>query len=254
MFRRLRNNAARALAVWLAVFPGLAGAAEVTVFAAASLREALTEAAAGWEAETGHAAVISFAGSSALARQIMAGAPAELFVSASSAWMDAVEAAGAMDAGSRVDLASNSLVVIGGAGAAPVALDGAALTAALGGGRLAMALVDAVPAGQYGRAALETLGLWEAMAPHVAQADNVRAALALVATGAAPLGIVYATDAAAEPRVSVVAELPEETHPRIVYPAARVAGAGAAAADLLEYLAGPEGQAAFARHGFRAAR
>lgn len=237
-----------ALAVLLLAAPVRAAAEEVVVFAAASLMGALDEAVALWEAETGHGARISYAGSSALARQIERGAPAEIFVSASVAWMDALEAAGRLAPGTRLDLASNRLVLIA-HGDAPPAEIGPAL-AGLGEDRLAMALVDAVPAGIYGREALASLGLWEDAAPKVAQVENVRAALALVARGEAPLGVVYATDARAEPGVSVVATFPEGSHAPIRYPAALTAGAGAAAASLLDHLASAEGRAALARHGF----
>ena len=229
-----------------------AAAAGVTVFAAASLGEAMREVADRFEARAGIPVAVSAAASSALARQIEHGAPAGVFVSASADWMDHLEAEGLIAPGTRVDVASNALVLIGPAGAAPVALTAEALTARLGSGRLAMALVDAVPAGIYGRAALRALGAWDAVAPHVAQTDNVRAALALVALGEAPLGVVYATDAAAEPRVAVLATFPEGSHPSIVYPAARTAGAAdrAAADAFLAFLAGPEGRAALAAAGF----
>ena len=188
--------------------------AEVTVFAAASLMGALDEVAAGWEDRTGGEVRLSYAGSSALARQIEAGAPADVFVSANVDWMDELGERGLTEPGSRRDLLSNRLVLVGPAGAAPLALEpGLDLAALLDGGRLAMALVDAVPAGLYGREALRSLGLWGAVEPRVAQAENVRAALALVARGEAPLGVVYASDARAEPRVAVVATFPEGSHP-----------------------------------------
>lgn len=230
--------------------PLAASAGQITVFAAASLKTALEEVAAGWEADTGHRAVLSFAGSSALARQIEAGAPADLYLSANTAWMDHLEEQGLLKEGSRGDLLGNQLVLIGPAGTAPLPLD-EGLVGALDGGRLAMALVDAVPAGIYGKAALIYLDLWDDLEPHVAQADNVRAALALVAMGEAPLGIVYATDARAEPRVGVVAAFPSESHAPITYPAAILAESDAAEAqDFLTYLNGPVAKAVFLRHGF----
>ena len=225
-----------------------ARAEEVLVFAAASLMGALDEAVAPWEAETGHRARLSYAGSSALARQIEQGAPAEIFVSASVAWMDALEEAGLLAPGTRRDLAANRLVLVAHGEARPAGIEAARAT--LGDGRLAMALVEAVPAGIYGREALTSLGLWDDAAPRVAQVENVRAALALVARGEAPLGIVYATDAAAEAAVSVVATFPEGSHAPIRYPAALTAGAGAAAASLLDHLASQEARAALSRHGF----
>lgn len=246
----LRLVAAMALAV---LAGGAARADQVVVFAAASMKTALDEVAAHWQAETGHEVLISYAGSAQLAKQIIAGAPADLFISASLAWMDAVQAEGAVVPGTRRDLLGNQLVLIGhGATGPALVLDGRFdLAARLGEGRLAMALVDAVPAGQYGKAALTALGLWPSVAPKVAQADNVRAALALVATGEAPLGIVYVTDAVAEARVHVAATFPADSHPAIVYPAALLTSA-ADAADraFLDALQGPAARAIFARHGF----
>jgi molybdate transport system substrate-binding protein len=239
-----------ALALALPV-PWAAAAERVTVFAAASLGDALAEIAAGFEADTGHRVALSLAGSAALARQIEAGAGADIYVSAAPVWMDALEEAGRIAPGTRTDVAGNALVLIGPAGAAPVALTAQALTARLGGGRLALGLTEAVPAGQYARAALEAMGLWPALAQHLVEADNVRAALALVALGAAPLGIVYASDASAEPRVAVLARIPARAHPPIAYPAALIAGRdGPAARAFLALLAGPAGQATLAAHGF----
>ncbi len=247
----VRAPVAAALAALALAVPA-AGAERVTVFAAASLAEAMAEIAAGFEAATGHAAVVSLAGSSALARQIQRGAPADIFVSANPGWMDALEADGLLEPGSRVDLLSNRLVLVGHGREAPPLDPEADLAARLGEGRLAMALVDAVPAGIYGKAALQHLGLWEDVAGRVAQADNVRAALALVATGAAPLGIVYATDAVAEDDVTVLATFPPESHPPILYPAADLATRDTAAEEaFLAYLRGAEARAAFERQGFR---
>jgi molybdate transport system substrate-binding protein len=217
--RRRRLSLAVALTIGLSL-PAAAG--EVVVFAAASMKTALDDFAAGWMAETGHEVVVSYAGSGALAQQIIAGAPADIFVSAAVTWMDAVERAGLLAEGTRRDLFGNSLVLIAhGRDAAPVPIGpGFDLAGLLGDDRLAMALVDSVPAGQYGKAALTSLGLWGTVAPKVAQADNVRAALALVAAGEAPFGIVYASDAAAEDNVRVVATFPAGSHPPIVYPGA----------------------------------
>lgn len=206
-----------------------------------------------FEATTGHDLAVSLAGSSVLARQIRQGAPADIFISANPGWMDTLEAEGLVEDGTRFDLLTNSIVLIAaGRDAAPVGigleLDLAGL---LGEGRLAMALVDAVPAGIYGKAALESLGLWERIAPRVAQADNVRAALAFVAAGEAPLGIVYATDAVAEDDVTVIATFPADTHPPIVYPAADLANRDTEAeAEFLAYLRGPEAREVFERQGF----
>ena len=224
-------------------------AGEVTVFAAASMKTALDRVAEAFTQATGHQVTRSYAGSSALARQIQLGAPAELFISANVAWMDLLEEGGHIQPDSRIHLAGNRLVLIGPAGAAPVD-PGADLVALLNGGRLAMALVDAVPVGIYGKAALEHLGQWSALAPHVAQADNARAALALVAVGAAPLGVVYATDARADPRVSVLAEFTPESHPPIAYPAGATPGAGDAAMAFLSFLQTPEAKSLFVEEGF----
>ena len=233
--------------------PVRAQPAEVTVFAAASLTDALDRVAAAWTAETGHRAVLSFAGSSALARQIQQGAPADVFVSASVDWMDAVEASGDLRAGTRRDILGNRLVLIAhGRDAAPVAVDESLdLRAMLGDGRLAMAMVDAVPAGVYGKAALTALGLWDDVAPLVAQSDNVRAALAFVARGEAPLGIVYATDAAAEDAVTVIGTFPAGSHAPITYPAAVTAQAASpVAADFLAYLTSATARESWAGFGF----
>ena len=188
-----------------------------------------------------------------LALQIVAGAPADLYLSANVGWMDEVQKAGLIQDGARADLLGNTLVLIAhGRGAAPVTIsEELDLVGLLGGGKLAMALVDAVPAGQYGKAALEALGLWEGIAPSVAQSDNVRAALALVATGEAPLGIVYATDAVASDNVTVTATFPDGSHPPIIYPAALLTNA-TDPADRAFYgaLFGAEARTAFEKQGF----
>ena len=202
-------------------------AEDVVVFAAASMKTALDAVAAEFQAQTGHGVVISYAGSNQLAKQILQGAPADIFLSAAVNWMDEVEQAGLIAADSRRDFLGNSLVLIAhGRSAEAVGIGpGLDLPALLDGGKLAMALVDAVPAGQYGKAALIHLGLWDSVAPSVAQADNVRAALALVATGEAPCGIVYATDAAASDNVTIVGRFPADSHPPIVYPGALLTNA-----------------------------
>lgn len=233
--------------------PAAAAADEVTVFAAASLTNAMAEIEEGFEAATGHDLVVSLAGSSALARQIQLGAPADVFISANPGWMDTLEEDGLIENGTRFDLLRNSIVLIAaGTDAASVEIGPALdLAGLLGDGRLAMALVDAVPAGIYGKAALESLGLWDDVAASVAQADNVRAALAFVATGEAPFGIVYATDAAAEDGVTVVGTFPARTHPPIVYPVADLANRDTKAeAAFLDFLRGPEARRAFERQGF----
>ncbi|MEM8580030.1 MAG: molybdate ABC transporter substrate-binding protein [Pseudomonadota bacterium] len=224
--------------------------AETTVFAAASLKTALDSAIEAYQSETGLKVTAAYGGSSVLARQIQLGAPADLFLSASTDWMDVLEAGGMIARGTRKDLLGNSLVAVAPVlRAKPLELDD--LPERLENGRLAMALVDAVPAGIYGKAALQTAGIWDAVEPQVAQSDNVRTALALVATGEAPYGIVYATDAKAEPRVEVVAAIPEASHPPIRYPVARLSTAQSVEADQLwMYLTGPEAAEHFAVQGF----
>ena len=243
-----------ALALGIAVFaPAPALSETVTVFAAASLTTALAEIEADFEAATGHDLVVSLAGSSALAQQIRQGAPADIFISASTDWMDLIAAEGLIEPGGRFDLLGNTLVLIAHGRAAPtVAITpDFALSGLIGDGRLAMALVDAVPAGIYGKAALDHFGLWGGIADRVAQTDNVRAALALVALGEAPYGIVYATDANAAQNVTIIATFPPESHPAIVYPLARLAGRdGTGVAAMVAYLQGDAARAAFVRQGF----
>lgn len=246
----IRNLSAVALAGGLAA-PAVAD--DVIVFAAASMANALAEIEIGFEAATGHNVIVSLAGSSALARQIQLGAPADIFISASADWMDVLEADGLLEPATRFDLLRNTLVLIASDTQAALVQIGPGMDLAglLGDGRLAMALVDAVPAGIYGKAALENLGVWDAVAPLVAQADNVRAALAFVATGEAPYGIVYATDARASDSVTVVGRFPAQSHPPIVYPVADLANRDTPAeAEFITYLMGAEAQAAFARQGF----
>lgn len=222
----------------------------VTVFAAASLRDALTEASVLWERKSGQTVRLSFAGSSALARQVQAGAPADLIWLASRDWMDHLDTLGLLKEGTIVPLVGNEMVLVGTKDAPPVPL-GPEIVSYLGEERLAMALVNAVPAGIYGKAALTHFGLWQELAARVAQTDNVRAALALVALGEAPLGIVYASDAKAEQRVTVLATFPPDSHPAITYPAALVADSTAVGAqELLTFLQSPIAKEVFLRHGF----
>ena len=241
-----------ALALALSVAPVTLMAGEITVLAAASLKTALDDVAVGFQTATGHTVTASYAGSSALARQIEQGIPADVFVSASTQWMDAVADQGLIDKDSRIDLLGNEIVLVAHDAMDPVVIDPTLdLAGMLGEGFLAMALVSSVPAGQYGKAALETLGLWSSVEARVAQADNVRAALALVATGEAPLGIVYRTDATAEPAVTVIGTFPADSHPPIVYPAAALANSeNPVTAEFMAYLTGPEARAAFEAQGF----
>jgi molybdate transport system substrate-binding protein len=224
----------------------------VLVFAAASLKTALDAIAAAWHRETGGRATISYAASSTLAKQIDNGAPAELFISADEGWMDYLRERTLIDPKTRIDLLGNRLVLIAPAeSAARVTIaPGFALAGLIGDGHLAMADPAAVPAGKYGKAALQKLGVWSSVETRVAAAENVRAALLLVARGEAPLGIVYQTDAAAEPGVRIVGTFPPDTHPPIVYPMALTPAAGPEAAAFATYLSGPAARALFEAQGF----
>jgi molybdate transport system substrate-binding protein len=233
--------------------PLTAAADEVTVFAAASLTNALDRVAEAWTAETGHTAVMSYAGSSALANQIQEGAPADIFISASVDWMDAIAASGDLREGTRRDILGNTLVLIAhGRDVPPVNIDERLdLVGMLGDERLAMALVDAVPAGIYGRAALTSLGLWDSVEPLVAQSDNVRAALAFVAQNEAPLGIVYATDAAVEDNVTIIGTFPAGSHDPITYPAGITAQSESPVAqEFLDYLTSDTARTIWQEFGF----
>lgn len=237
-----------------------AAAAPITVFAAASLKESLDEAAAAFQRSGGAPVRVSYAASSALARQIEQGAPADAFVSADLEWMDYLQERGLIDVPSRRNLLGNRLVLIAprasptrAAALKPaIALKpGVDLKPWLGDGRLALALTASVPAGKYARAAFVRYGVWDALQPRVAEAENVRAALMLVARGEAPLGVVYASDARAEPKVRVLAAFPADSHPPIVYPVARLAASrNPAATAFVRWLGTPAAAAIFRRHGF----
>ena len=227
--------------------------ADVTVFAAASLKNALDDIGAVWEAESGKQAAISYAASSALAKQIEEGAPADLFISADVPWMDYLVERDLVKRGTVVQLLGNRLVLI-----APADSDasleltaGADLVTALGDGRLAVGQVESVPAGRYAKEALTSLGIWDQVSGRLAQAENVRAAQALVAAGEAPFGIVYETDANAEAGVRVVAKFPEDSHAPIVYPAAVTTEATSAdAAAFLAFLRSKTADEIFRKQGF----
>jgi molybdate transport system substrate-binding protein len=231
-----------------------AQAGGLVVFAAASLKNALDEIAVGWAKETGKTAPrISYAASSTLAKQIEQGAPADLFLSADTDWMDYVDKKNLIMRDTRVNLLGNKIVLISPKDS-QFAVDikpGFDLAKALAGGKLAMANVDAAPAGKYGKAALEKLGAWAGVKDKIAQAETVRAALLLVARGEAPFGIVYSTDAAAEPNVKVVGTFPDDSHPPIVYPAAETREARTADAKLfLDHLKSGKARSAFEKQGF----
>ncbi len=248
---RARPFAALALLLAAALAPG-AFADTITVFAAASLKEALDAAAKPFSESTGHKVVVSYAASNALARQIEAGAPAAVFICADTEWADYVQSKGLALPGTRRDLLGNDLVLIAPAasGARIRIAPGFALGDALGSGRLAIANPDAVPAGRYAKASLTALGAWSAVERRLAPAENVRAALLLVARGEAPFGIVYRTDAMAEPGVRIVDAFPAASHPPIVYPIVLLKGAPAAAKDLSVYLASAKARAVWRRFGF----
>jgi molybdate transport system substrate-binding protein len=252
-----RGASRRLIVALLAALIPIATAARaepLVVFAAASLKNALDEVAASYGQSGGSAPSISYGASSALARQLENGAPADLFISADVDWMDYVASRNLMRTATRVDLLANTLVLVAPkAEARPVELKpGTSLAARLHDGRLAIADPDFVPAGKYGKAALQSLSLWDEVSGRLAPAENVRAALAFVARGEAPLGIVYGTDAAAEPGVVVVATFPPESHPPIVYPASVTATSRhPEASAFLRFLASPASRAAFERQGFR---
>jgi len=249
--RPLLNALVLGLSLTCSTIP--AHAKDVVVFAAASLKNALDDAAAAWKQETGKTAVISYAASNALARQIEAGAPADIFFSADLDWMNFVTSRNLIRSETGTNLLGNSLVLIAPNDAnVQVSLQsGVDLAAALGDSRLAMGQVDAVPAGKYGKAALEKLGAWEGVKDKVAQTENVRAALLLVSRGEAPLGIVYKTDAVSDPSVKIVATFPEGTHPPIVYPvAATRSSSNADAESFLSFLRSGRAKPLFEKQGF----
>lgn len=223
------------------------------VFAAASLKNALDDIATGWTKDGKPAPKLSYAASNTLAKQIEEGAPADIFFSADLAWMDYAQVNNLIRPETRANLLGNRIVLVAPRESAIKVeiAPGLDLATALGQGRLAMGNVEAVPAGLYGKAALETLGAWGGVKDRVAQAESVRAALLLVALGEAPLGIVYATDAAAEPRVKIVGTFPESSHPPILYPVAATRdGSNPETSAFLLYLRGPAARAAFEKQGF----
>jgi len=248
-------NIPRTLALLLAILSAVpvgSHAADVTVFAAASLSDALTDVGKAYQVKSGKLAAFSFAASSLLARQIEASAGADIFISADSDWMEYLDTRGLIAHDTRKNLLGNDLVLIAPAGAS-VSLTIAPhfdLLDALKGGRLSIADPDTVPAGKYARTALTTLGVWNSVVDHLVNAENVRVALAYVARGEAPLGIVYTTDALGEKRVHIVGTFPKDTHAPIVYPAALVKGANPEARAFLDFLSGPEARAIFEKDGF----
>jgi molybdate transport system substrate-binding protein len=233
--------------------PARAQDKNLIVFAAASMKNALDEVDAAYTAKTGVKIAASYAASSTLAKQIEQGAPADIFLSADTDWMDYEIARKNIDETARVNLLGNALVLI-----APkdskienVRIGpGFDLAALAGSGRIATGDVKAVPVGKYARAALENLDAWEAAKPKFALADSVRAALMLVARGEAALGIVYATDAKVEPGVKVVGTFPADSHPPIIYPVAATATAKPEASGYLAFLRSSAAKRIFEKYGF----
>ncbi len=251
----LKRRCWLSLAVALSLLPGVAQAQNnVVIFAAASLKNALDEIAATWSKDTGKPVPkISYAASPALAKQLEQGAPADMFISADLDWMDYVAGKNLIKPDSRFNLLGNKIVVIAprDSKTTTLAIKGPDLAAALAGGKLSMANVDSVPAGKYGKAALEKLGAWGNVKDSIAQAENVRAALLLVARGEAPLGIVYSTDAASEANVKTVATFPEDSYPPIIYPAALTKDStNADAKAFLDFLRSAKARASFEKQGF----
>nr|WP_244327860.1 molybdate ABC transporter substrate-binding protein [Roseibium sp. RKSG952] len=229
-------------------------AERITVFAAASMTDALEDIGSAYRKAQGTDPdtdiVFSFAGTGTLARQVEAGAPADVFVSADEAWMDYLRERQAVQADTIEIVAGNQLVLIGPAGASPLPLKASAIEQRLGDGRLAIADPDTVPAGRYGKEAFEALGLWKAVKGQLAPMENVRVALATVGRGDVPLGLVYASDAHADPNVATVARIPADSHPPIRYPAALTPWAKPGADGFLRFLMTPEAQRIFEQSGF----
>lgn len=257
--RCLKANALRlCAALFLLVLSTFGNAPEaqsgkVLVFAAASLKTALDEINAQWQGRTGKRAVVSYAASSALAKQIEQGAPADIFISADLDWMEYLAERKLIRPETRSDLLSNRLVLIApkGTNLQVEIKPGLPLASLLGQGHLALANTDAVPAGKYSKAALKALGVWEQVNGRVAQAENVRAALLLVSRGEAPLGIVYESDAVSDPSVVTVGILPDATHPRIIYPIALTSGSTSPdAGGFLDELKSPQARTIFEKQGF----
>ena len=248
----MRWHLAGILALGILAFTGAAAADTITVFAAASMKDALDENVKTYQARASDRIVVSYAASSALAKQIEAGASADLFISADLDWMDYLQQRRLIRPETRKNLLKNRLALVAPADSkisvniAP----GFPLARLLGDGRLAMANPDAVPAGKYGKAALEALGVWKDVQAKIASAENVRAALVLVSRGEAAFGIVYRTDAAADSKVRVVGLFPENTHPPIIYPVALTVAAKGPAEAFLKWLSEPEARAIFEKHGF----
>jgi molybdate transport system substrate-binding protein len=233
--------------------PAAAQGRDALVFAAASLKNALDDVAHQWQGETGKKVAVSYAASNNLIKQIELGAPADIFISADIDWMDYGQQKNLIKPETRANLLGNRIVLIAPKNSTvSIKVErGFDLAAALDGGRLAMGNVDAVPAGKYGKAALEKLGAWDGVKNRVAQAESVRAALLLVSRGETPLGIVYQTDAASEPDVRIVGTFPQDSHPPIIYPVALTKDStNPGAVEFLKYLRSKAARPAFERQGF----
>jgi molybdate transport system substrate-binding protein len=253
VLRRSGRQAAVVILLAASVLPSQAQFHDVLVFAAASLKEALDEANAIFLFENGSGVRVSYGASSALAKQIENGAPADVFISADLDWMDYVAERKLIKPDTRAKFLGNRLVLVANADSKILLTIGPSfpLAQALGNNRLAMADPSAVPAGKYGKAALEKLGVWDSVAGKIAPAQDVRAALVLVSRGEAPLGIVYQTDAASDKNVKVVATFPESSHPPIIYPMAILAGSTNGVAPVyVQYLLSPKAEPFFEKRGF----
>lgn len=257
----LRRASLALLALLMLCIGQLAAAAERTplvVFAASSLKESLDEAAEAYQRQSRQPVQVSYAASSALARQIAQGAPADVFVSADLEWVEWLQQRSLINAATRHALLGNTLVLVAPANSSAKPLQlrrGTALLPLLGSdGRIALALTSSVPAGKYAKAALEHLAMWKPLQGRIAEAENVRATLLLVARGETPLGVVYGSDARAEPNVKVLATFPAGSHPPIIYPLAVTATSGqpAQSAAFVRWLQTPPALAIFRRHGFSA--
>lgn len=240
-------------AAWLGISGTASAADNVTVFAAASLKNALDAANAEWQMESAKETTVSYAASSALAKQIEARAPADVFISADLDWMEYLAEKNLIKEGTRYNLLGNRIVLVAPKDNAELVeiKEGFDLAGLIGDAKLAMGEVNSVPAGKYGKAALEKLGVWTAVEGKVAGAESVRAALALVSRDEAPYGIVYQTDVAADPDVVIVGTFPEDTHPPIIYPIALLADSpNADAAAYLNFLKSPKAAPLFEAQGF----
>ena len=244
--------AAVAAMPWSTRLPPAQAQEDIVVFAAASLKDALDGIYAEWQKETGKKATISYAASSLLAKEIEQDAPAQIFISADLDWMDYVEQKKLIKPESRVNLLGNRIVLIARKDNAQTVESGQGFDLAklIGGGYLAMANVDSVPAGKYAKAALERLNVWSSVADKIGQSADVRAALLRVSRGQAPVGIVYQTDAAADQNVTIIGTFPENTHPPIIYPVALTNKAGPDAAALLAYITSAKARTLFDAQGF----